>query len=72
MRYLYIIVREVSIFSFPILKKIRNKVYQKYFKAEKDAVDQDGWFDTGDISVLDGDGYMIIKDRAKDVIKSGG
>ena len=26
-------------------------VLQKYFKAEKDAVDQDGWFDTGDISV---------------------
>ena len=47
-------------------------ILQKYFKAEKDAVDQNGWFDTGDISVLDEDGYMIIKDRAKDVIKSGG
>ena len=47
-------------------------ILQKYFKAENDAVDKDGWFDTGDISVLDKDGYMIIKDRAKDVIKSGG
>ena len=47
-------------------------ILQKYFKAEKDAVDADGWFDTGDISVLDEDGYMTIKDRAKDVIKSGG
>ena len=47
-------------------------ILQKYFKAEKDAVDKDGWFDTGDISVLDEDGYMTIKDRAKDVIKSGG
>ena len=47
-------------------------ILQKYFKAENDAVDKDGWFDTGDISVLDKDGYMTIKDRAKDVIKSGG
>ena len=47
-------------------------ILQKYFKAENDAVDHDGWFDTGDISVLDQDGYMTIKDRAKDVIKSGG
>ena len=47
-------------------------ILQKYFKAETDAVDADGWFDTGDISVLDEDGYMTIKDRAKDVIKSGG
>jgi len=47
-------------------------ILQKYFKAEKDAVDKNGWFDTGDISVLDEDGYMTIKDRAKDVIKSGG
>ena len=47
-------------------------ILQKYFKSDEDAVDEDGWFDTGDISVLDVDGYMTIKDRAKDVIKSGG
>ena len=44
-----------------------------YFKAEGgDILDDNGWFDTGDISTLDPEGYMAITDRAKDVIKSGG
>ncbi len=32
----------------------------------------DGWYRTGDIAAVDGEGYLIIVDRAKDVIKSGG
>lgn len=36
------------------------------------ALDDEGFFDTGDVSTLDPDGYMQITDRAKDVIKSGG
>jgi fatty-acyl-CoA synthase len=47
-------------------------IIKRYFKAEQDAVDADGWFDTGDVSVLHPDGTMQITDRAKDVIKSGG
>jgi len=44
-----------------------------YLKGEGgDILDQEGWFDTGDVATLDKDGYMTITDRAKDVIKSGG
>jgi len=31
-----------------------------------------GWFPTGDVATIDADGYMLITDRSKDVIKSGG
>jgi hypothetical protein len=47
-------------------------IIQRYFKADADAADADGWFDTGDVSVIHPDGVMQITDRAKDVIKSGG
>ncbi|MCB1311501.1 MAG: AMP-binding protein, partial [Sedimentitalea sp.] len=47
-------------------------IVDTYFKAEKSALTVDGWFDTGDVATIDPDGYMIIRDRAKDIIKSGG
>ena len=48
-------------------------VVESYFKGDGGKVlDDDGWFDTGDVSCIDTYGYMQITDRAKDVIKSGG
>ncbi|WP_417594781.1 long-chain fatty acid--CoA ligase [Parasphingorhabdus sp.] len=47
-------------------------IIQRYYRTDEDAVEDDGWFDTGDVAVLHPDGTMQITDRAKDVIKSGG
>ena len=33
---------------------------------------RDGWFHTGDLATLDQEGYILIVDRAKDMILSGG
>jgi fatty-acyl-CoA synthase len=47
------------------------KGYLNNEKATKEAF-AGGWFHTGDLGVLDKDGYVIIKDRSKDIIISGG
>ena len=55
------------------LKVRGNWVISGYFKGEGGVVvDADGWFGTGDVATIDGDGYVQLTDRLKDVIKSGG
>ncbi|MGB5290199.1 MAG: long-chain-fatty-acid--CoA ligase [Lysobacterales bacterium] len=43
-----------------------------YYKRDENILDEDGWFNTGDIANIDALGYMQVTDRDKDVIKSGG
>ncbi|MCU0491459.1 MAG: long-chain fatty acid--CoA ligase [Chloroflexaceae bacterium] len=45
-----------------------------YYKVEPapESFTADGWFRTGDVATITGDGYMCITDRTKDLIKSGG
>jgi len=47
-------------------------VVQRYLKKDEDAIDSEGWFDTGDAATITPLGYVRITDRFKDVIKSGG
>jgi len=50
---------------------ITMKGYLKNSKATREAF-AGGWFHSGDLAVLHPDGYIKIKDRAKDIIISGG
>jgi len=47
-------------------------IVESYFGKDKSALTTDGWFDTGDVATIDPDGFMVIRDRSKDIIKSGG
>ncbi len=59
--------------TFGRLKVRGHSVAGQYFKGEGgDILDEEGFFDTGDVATIDARGYMQITDRAKDVIKSGG
>jgi fatty-acyl-CoA synthase len=53
----------------------RGNITMKGYLKNPDATQEafrGGWFHTGDLAVLDPDGYVKIKDRSKDIIISGG
>jgi long-chain acyl-CoA synthetase len=52
-----------------------HNVMKGYWKREeetKEAIDDDGWFKTGDMAKIDEDGYFFIVDRKKELIIRGG
>ncbi len=47
-------------------------VASAYFRQPESDVGAKGWFPTGDVGVIDPEGFVILTDRTKDLIKSGG
>jgi fatty-acyl-CoA synthase len=58
--------------TFGRLKVRGPAVTKAYLKEDHDVLEEEGYFDSGDVSTIDKYGYVQITDRAKDVIKSGG
>jgi fatty-acyl-CoA synthase len=48
-------------------------VVEAYYRGEGgEQFTEDGWFRTGDVAIASPEGYFVIGDRTKDLIKSGG
>jgi len=48
------------------------QVMKGYYNQKESDIDADGWLHTGDIGVMDGEGYFKIVDRKKDLIIASG
>ncbi len=48
------------------------KGYLNNEEATKETIDDDGWLHTGDVAIVDSDGYFSIVDRVKELIKFKG
>jgi len=54
------------------LKVKGHSVLDGYYGSGEDALDSEGYFDTGDLATIDANGNLTIGGRSKDLIKSGG
>jgi fatty-acyl-CoA synthase len=58
--------------TFGRLKVKGPAISGSYYRVDTNILDENGYFDTGDVATMNEHGYMRITDRSKDVIKSGG
>jgi len=48
------------------------RCYLKNEEATNEVLDSEGWFRSGDVGIIDEDGFLYIKDRIKDIVIRGG